>query len=112
MPARAPHHHHATTLVIFAGPTDLPDASSKSKLYHKNLHAFLELRVSPHGPASVTTIVVLTKLLKYLEKSIQARGATVLYRRNICYDMEAVRVALSVAERLAERLARVCRRTQ
>ena len=82
------------TLVVYSGPTDLPTHSAKSQLYHQNLQTFLELGLSSPPPQDVTVTIVLTRKVAYLEPSLRARGAVVLYRRNVCYDMESARVAL------------------
>ena len=82
------------TLVVYSGPTDAPDHSAKSQAYHRNLQTFVELGLASPPPLDVTVAIVLTRKVAYLEPSLRARGALVLYRRNVCYDMESFRVAL------------------
>ena len=86
-----------TTLVIFSGPTDPISNGGKSPLYHYSLESFLQLGVQPSNER-VTTAVVITKRVAYLAQLITGRGALVFYRRNVCYDMESVRVVLSAME--------------
>ena len=86
-------HDSGTTLVIFSGPTDPVGAKGKSALYHRSLTTFLQLgakRRSKH----VTTAVVITRRVAHLAAMIESYDALVFYRRNVCYDMESVRVVL------------------
>ena len=107
-PQQHPHIQHNVltnnkkTLVVYAGPNS--KSSKLAELYKKNLEYFLK-----HGVDCATqdTVIVVgqdfyneyrpwIQKLKALDTNCQSRHSSIMIisRRNVCYDMEAARLAL------------------